>query len=108
MIETRKLKLISNVEEIIQTIDELAKEMQVKAEMTIAVFRMGNRHVLPIVRSDFQQSDLLSLLLGIVGQEQSGELSMIDWQIIMDQLWSKMNDDQRDRLMGKKNLFSLN
>ena len=55
MIETKKIKSTQKLEDIISTITNLAADMEDDVDMILALFRMGNQRIMPILRNDLKQ-----------------------------------------------------
>ena len=104
MIETKKIKSTQKLEDIISTITNLAADMEDDVDMILALFRMGNQRIMPILRNDLKERDIVALLSAIIAQEQRDELAPINWNMVLEEIWSQMTDDQKDRMLGKSNL----
>ena len=65
MIETKKIKSTKELEDVISTITNLAADMEVDVDMVLALFRMGNQRIMPILRNDLKQRDIVALLSAI-------------------------------------------
>lgn len=104
MIETKKIKSTKKLEDVISTVTNLAADMEVDVDMVLALFRMGNQRIMPILRNDLKQRDIVALLSAIIAQEQRDELALINWNMVLEEMWSQMTDDQKDRMLGKSNL----
>ena len=104
MIETKKIKSTKKLEDVISTITNLAADMEDDVDMILALFRMGNQRIMPILRNDLRQRDIVALLSAIIAQEQRDELAPINWSMVLEEMWSQMTDGQKDRMLGKSNL----
>ncbi|NME44402.1 hypothetical protein HF861_05825 [Faecalicoccus pleomorphus] len=104
MIETKKIKSTKKLEDVISTVTNLAADMEVDVDMVLALFRMGNQRIMPILRNDLKQRDIVALLSAIIAQEQRDELAPINWNMVLEEILSQMTDDQKDRMLGKSNL----
>ena len=100
MIEAKRIKSTSNTDEVLATISEVAEDMNVKAELVLALTRLGDSCTMPIIRGDVNTVDIIAILAAIVKQEQKGELPIIDWKQIFMEIISDMDSDQRLRLLG--------
>ena len=92
------------LEDVISTITNLAADMEDDVDMILALFRMGNQRIMPILRNDLKQRDIVALLSAIIAQEQRDELAPINWNMVLEEMWSQMTDDQKDSMLGKSNL----
>lgn len=101
MIEAKKIKSTSNADEVFTTINEIAKDMNVNAELVLALTRLGDSCTMPIIRGDVNTADVIAILTSIVKQEQRGELPIIDWKKIIMEVIPEMDSAQRLRLLGE-------
>lgn len=102
MIKTKKIKTTSSIEEVMQTVKEMAQDMEIDLQPVMTLFRMDKGRALPVLRSDFSQQDLITILLTVIWQEQKQDVLSIDWEMVLDQVWMEMNEDQRNCVMANR------
>lgn len=71
-----------------------AKRLGVEPELIIALYRLGQNKILPIIRSDVAKEEIMALLGSLILREQEEKVYRIRWGEIFYTLFSKMDEEQ--------------